>query len=145
MHPDKNCKFLSPCLLLLTFATLPDFCEKALCSRWCCFNALLQDLHVIVNWSSLFSFLNENSRLMMICCGIASHAVHIFEKRRLWSTCNWEQNILFYCHSVSELSQISLRKTQFHSNETCKIYANTILTGHVVARNIRVLNQIILH
>ena len=29
MHPDKNCKFLSPCLLLLTFAMLPLFCEQA--------------------------------------------------------------------------------------------------------------------
>ena len=29
MHPDKNCNFLAPCLLLLTFATLPRFCEQA--------------------------------------------------------------------------------------------------------------------
>ena len=30
MHPDKNCKFLAPCLLVLTFAMLPDFCDQAL-------------------------------------------------------------------------------------------------------------------
>ena len=30
MHPDKNCNFLAPCLLFLTFATLPRFCEQAL-------------------------------------------------------------------------------------------------------------------
>ena len=29
MHPDKNCKFLAPCLLVLMFATLPLFCEQA--------------------------------------------------------------------------------------------------------------------
>ena len=30
MHPDKNCKVLAPCLLVLMFATLPDFCDQAL-------------------------------------------------------------------------------------------------------------------
>ena len=30
MHPDKNCKFLAPCLLVLTFAMLPDFYDQAL-------------------------------------------------------------------------------------------------------------------
>ena len=29
MHPDKNCKFLAPCLLVLMFATLPLFCDQA--------------------------------------------------------------------------------------------------------------------
>ena len=29
MHSDKNFKFLAPCLLVLTFATLPLFCEQA--------------------------------------------------------------------------------------------------------------------
>ena len=50
MHPDKNCKFLSPCLLLLTFATLPDFCEPALCSRWCWLDPLLVNWNLLVNY-----------------------------------------------------------------------------------------------
>ena len=29
MHPDKNCKFLAACLLVLMFAMLPLFCDQA--------------------------------------------------------------------------------------------------------------------
>ena len=29
MHPDKNCKFLALCLLVVMFAMLPLFCDQA--------------------------------------------------------------------------------------------------------------------
>ena len=51
MHPEKNCKFLAPCLLVLTFATLPDFCDQALCSRWYWYIPMYVFTNIIMTFS----------------------------------------------------------------------------------------------
>ena len=63
LHPDKNCNFLSPCLLLLTFATLPDFCEQALCSRWCWIMSFLDSSNTF--FYSVF-FINSQATVLVL-------------------------------------------------------------------------------
>ena len=80
MHPDKNCKFLSPCLLLLTFATLPDFCEQTLCSRWCCYISLFNTLSIFHSiFHSLFLITSHTiSHNIALTISLLYHSLTIF-------------------------------------------------------------------
>ena len=90
LHPDNNCNFLAPCLVLLMFATLLRFCEQAFSlggvgfthsslksrNNNTIFNVVLSPLHNFL-WTFMIPKYQWNSLTNKSLIPLQLHSIHL--------------------------------------------------------------------